>query len=66
MVSIESDPWYWSDVAGLHLAPPGYQVFYDELRNCISTNFPELVPEKLPLTLPVWDSFPEHWTGPAH
>jgi hypothetical protein len=53
-------------VAGLHLAPLGYQVFYDELRSCISTNFPELVPDKLPMALPVWDAFPEHWTGPAH
>jgi hypothetical protein len=41
------------------LAPAGYKVLYEELTACVAEHYPELVPEKLPLTLPIWDSFPE-------
>ncbi|KAJ1917076.1 isoamyl acetate-hydrolyzing esterase [Mycoemilia scoparia] len=41
-------------VDGLHLSQHGYQVVVDEILKVIGQNWPELVPENLPLHAPYW------------
>jgi hypothetical protein len=56
---------YLSYSTGLHLAPKGYRVLYDEFRNVLSREWPELLPENLPYVYPIWDRFAEEWkSGP--
>lgn len=45
------DSW-WS---GLHLAPAGYRVLFDEMTKLIQATWPDQVPEKLPRPFPAWD-----------
>jgi len=40
---------------GLHLTPAGNLIVFDELMEVVTTNWPELVPEKLSTPLPWWD-----------
>ncbi|KAI9783603.1 MAG: isoamyl acetate-hydrolyzing esterase [Peltula sp. TS41687] len=40
---------------GLHLTPKGYRLVFDELMRVIQENWPDQVPEKLPLVFPVWE-----------
>lgn len=44
---------------GLHLAPAGYQIVYDEVLEVIRTNWPEQDPEKLPMVFPAWVEAPK-------
>ncbi|KAF2875374.1 SGNH hydrolase-type esterase domain-containing protein [Massariosphaeria phaeospora] len=40
---------------GLHFAPAGYEVMFEELMNVITQKWPDQVPEKLPMVLPAWN-----------
>ena len=44
---------------GLHLAPAGYRIVYDEVLEVIRTNWPEQDPEKLPMVFPGWVEAPK-------
>lgn len=39
---------------GLHLAPSGYEVLYEELMAVIAKTWPEQVPDRLPYVFPSW------------
>jgi hypothetical protein len=40
---------------GLHFAPAGYRVLYEEFMNLMGRDWPDQMPEKLPFPLPVWN-----------
>lgn len=40
---------------GLHLAPAGYRVLFEETMKLIQETWPDQVPEKLPRPFPAWD-----------
>ncbi|KAJ5212452.1 uncharacterized protein N7498_004098, partial [Penicillium cinerascens] len=44
---------------GLHLAPAGYRIVYDEVLEVIRTSWPEQDPEKLPMVFPAWIDAPK-------
>lgn len=44
---------------GLHLSGDGYKVLYQEIKRVIAKDFPELVPQKIPVALEPF--FPEWW-----
>lgn len=39
---------------GLHLTPEGYRIVSEELIHTIQTQLPDLYPDNIPLTLPIW------------
>ncbi|TKA25632.1 hypothetical protein B0A54_17426 [Friedmanniomyces endolithicus] len=43
---------------GLHLSGEGYRLLYGELMTLIEQNWPESMPDRLPLMLPAWDFQP--------
>ncbi|KAJ5903350.1 GDSL Lipase/Acylhydrolase family protein, partial [Penicillium tannophilum] len=44
---------------GLHLTPAGYRIVSTELMNTIRANWPEQVPEVLPMVYPPWPEAPK-------
>ncbi|KAI9886495.1 MAG: hypothetical protein M1823_001675 [Watsoniomyces obsoletus] len=43
---------------GVHLAPEGYRILYDELQEVIRGNWSDQVPDQLPWVLPAWQEAP--------
>ncbi|KAL1957194.1 hypothetical protein VTO42DRAFT_6228 [Malbranchea cinnamomea] len=43
---------------GLHFNPSGYRIMYDEVRKAIETHYPELMPERIPMNFPSWETAP--------
>jgi lysophospholipase L1-like esterase len=50
---------------GLHFAPAGYRLMYDEFMNLIQRTWPDQMPQHLPLPLPIWndDDAWKRWDG---
>ncbi|KAJ5295371.1 hypothetical protein PENANT_c001G06213 [Penicillium antarcticum] len=44
---------------GLHLAPAGYRIVYDEVMKVIETNWPDQMPDNLPMVFPSWVDAPK-------
>jgi hypothetical protein len=40
---------------GLHFHPGGYEIFYGELMKVMAEQWPDQMPEKLPMVLPPWN-----------
>jgi lysophospholipase L1-like esterase len=40
---------------GLHFNPGGYEIFYEELMKVVAEQWPDQMPEKLPMVLPAWN-----------
>ncbi|KAL6150776.1 hypothetical protein ACJQWK_00618 [Exserohilum turcicum] len=40
---------------GLHFSPLGYRILYDEMLKAIAQNWPDDMPDKLPMVLPPWN-----------
>lgn len=45
---------------GLHFNPAGYDIFFQETMKVISEEWPDQVPERLPMVLPPWND-PAAW-----
>jgi hypothetical protein len=44
---------------GLHLAPAGYRIVYDEVMKAIEANWPDQLPDNLPMVFPSWVDAPK-------
>jgi lysophospholipase L1-like esterase len=51
--------------SGLHFTPAGYDVLFDEVTKVIANNWPDQLPESLPMVLPAWNDTAgwETWTA---
>ncbi|CAO2651372.1 Nn.00g039420.m01.CDS01 [Neocucurbitaria sp. VM-36] len=47
---------------GLHFEPEGYRVLFQELMKVIAEQWPDQIPEKLPMVFPAWND-QEAWTA---
>lgn len=44
---------------GLHLTPAGYRIVYDEVIKVIEANWPDQMPDNLPMVFPSWVEAPK-------
>jgi hypothetical protein len=44
---------------GLHLTPAGNRIVYDEIMKVIQANWPDQMPEILPMVFPAWGDAPK-------
>jgi hypothetical protein len=44
---------------GLHLTPAGYRIVYDEVMKVIEANWPDQLPDNLPMVFPSWVDAPK-------
>ncbi|KAH8639148.1 LOW QUALITY PROTEIN: hypothetical protein IG631_06918 [Alternaria alternata] len=44
-----------ADLTCLHFNPAGYDIFYQELMKVVEQQWPDQMPEKLPMVLPPWN-----------
>lgn len=40
---------------GLHFEPEGYRILFEELMKVVAEQWPDQVPEELPMVFPAWN-----------